>query len=232
MVVKLLRITPKELIMPRTLSLLKSDKQEIKKFIINNYLSQTWSMVIANIDSIFLGYFRNTTEVGFYRMSKNFYNLISKIIEPFYIVIYPELTKLWSLRSFDGLSSLLKKSTMSIIILSTPLLLGFVLFTSALIQITVGKSFLQSVTPTRILIFGAWVTAIFFWTRPTILAMGKSHIHPIVNFFNMVLVIALSFLLVPRYGFIGSAWIYVLPIVIGNICVAFFVLKTYREQTV
>jgi O-antigen/teichoic acid export membrane protein len=231
MTFKIMKTNPIKLIMYEKLSLLANYKQDMKKFIISNYLTNNWVMVLANIDTIILGYFRNITEVGYYRMSKNFVNLLARMIEPFNIVIYPDLSKLWASKSLAQFKNLLKKSTITVLILVMPIALFIILFITQILQITVGASFIPAVASTRLMVLGALIAALFFWTRPTILAMGKPHIPAWVNLISVFLVIGLSILIVPLYGFLGSAGIYIVPILFGNLSVAFFVHKTYREST-
>jgi O-antigen/teichoic acid export membrane protein len=225
-----LKIQPLKLILTADMSVIQGQKQEILKFVKHNYISQTWSMVIANLDTLALGFYRAPSEVGIYKMAKNFYSVAARMIEPFSVVIYPNLALLWSSENYLKYASLIRKSTAVVMLTATPLLIILSVFIPYILNYTVGNSFHEASDLTRILLVGGWVTAIFFWTRPSILVMGKTHVPPTVNFVNVVMVIGLTLYFVPLYGSMGSALICLVPILFGNIIVAYAVLKTYRER--
>jgi len=224
---RLLKCSLLELVQTK-LKVLLDHRAAIRSFVVNNYFSQCWTMIIGSTDTLFLGYFRSTTEVGLYRMGKNFFNLLARFIEPFYMVIYPDLAKLWAAKRYSSFLGLVKRGAILVTAVVTPLVLLVLFLIPTIITYAVGTGFLDAVDLSRVLICGAWVAAVFFWTRPAVLVMEKSHIPTIVNFFNMLVVIGLSLLVVPRYGALGTAVVYAVPIVFGNVLVGFYAYRTYR----
>lgn len=227
---RLLSCSPQEFYRAR-LTMLLPHRRALLSFVVNNYFSQCWSMIIGSADVLFLGYFRNPGEVGLYRMGKNFFNLLMRLVEPFYMVIYPDLAKLWASMHYSSFLGLVKRSSILVAAIVTPLALSVIILIPYVLKYAVGSEFLDAVEPTRILICGAWVAAVFFWTRPAVLAMDKAHIPAIINFFNMLLVLGLSVLMVPWYGVVGTALVYGIPILFGNLLVGFCVYRTYRFVT-
>lgn len=212
------------------ISVLKEHRRGITAFMRNNYFSQCWSVVLANSDVLFLGYFRGPGDVGIYKMGKNFYNILVRFVEPFYLVIYPDLAKLWVSRSYAYFFELIKSSTVLLASIFVLLTLAVTLCVPYFIRFSVGLQYMNAVLPARLLLCGACIAGIFFWTRPAILAMGKTHIPTIVNFLGMVLVILLSFFIIPLYGATGTAFIFVVPIILGNVTISFYVYRAYAAM--
>jgi O-antigen/teichoic acid export membrane protein len=147
------------------------------------------------------------------------------------MVIFPDLAKLWADQRYDSFLRLVKRGSLLVAALVTPLALAIIVLIPHVLCYAVGSKFLDAVEPTRILICGAWMAAVFFWTRPAVLAMDKAHIPTIVNFFNMLLVFSLSLLLVPRLGATGTALVCSTPIIFGNLLVGLCAYRNYRLVT-
>lgn len=222
---KQLGCSPIRLLLCSTVGLLEGHRKEMKVFIAHNYLTQCWAMVIANIDMIILGYYTAPSQVGLYRMAKNFVNILARVVEPFYTVIYPDLVKGWAEARYGNCLSLIKNGTAAVSVLVTPLAVLLVLGMPFVLKFAVGESFLGAVEPARVLILGAWFAALFFWARPALLAMGKARTPTVVNFVNMVIYLVASLIIIPQYGIIGAASTYCSLMIFGNIVIVYFVFR-------
>jgi len=229
---KQLECSPIELMRGADLGLLKSQRKEMKAFLANNYLTQCWAMVIANADMIILGYYSSPFQAGLYRMGKNFVNILARVVDPFYTVIYPDLVSARAKMNYENFLSLIKKGTAAVAMLVTPLAVIILIGIPFILKFAVGENFIGAATPARLLVSGAWFAALFFWARPALLAMGKARTQTVVNFFIMLIYIIAYLIIIPQCGIIGAAGVYCMVLMLGNIIVALFVYRHSRTSFV
>lgn len=207
------------------ISIIRDRLREIMKFLVNTNLNETATLFTTNIDVMLLGHFRNPTEVGFYRLAKNIVSLIGTIIDPFYQAIYPALSKMWISKQINEFKRLIYKVTLLMSCLVLPVIIFIFLFTPYIIEWTVGHSFISAVSSVRIMLLGISIASIFFWCRPALLALGKAGVLTAANIFGAVTMLALSFILIPKLGYIGTSLIYVYLYLVGHIIAFFSFLK-------
>lgn len=202
---------------------------EIKRFILNTYCSASLSMFLGYSDILVLGYFCQPYDVGIYKMSKNFINMINRLIEPFYLVVFPELSRITA-TEVEYFKKYIKTISAILTIFLMPII--FIVFISMplLIRYTVGNTFMQSILPARIMLLGSMVAGLCFWSRPAILAVNRPHIPNIINFINVIIFLFLSILLIPHLSYIGMAIIYVIVTLFGNTSVSY--IAYYSEKVV
>ncbi|HUN55810.1 MAG TPA: oligosaccharide flippase family protein [Smithella sp.] len=229
---KQLECSPIALLRGADLGLLKNQRKEMKAFLANNYLTQCWAMVIANADMIILGYYSSPIQAGLYRMGKNFVNILARVVDPFYTVIYPDLVSARAKMNYENFLSLIKKGTAAVAMLVTPLTVVILIAVPFILKFAVGENFIGAAAPARLLVSGAWFAALFFWTRPALLAMGKARTQTVVNFFIMLIYIIAYLIIIPQYGIIGAAGVYCAVLMLGYIMAAYFVQRHFRSSFV
>ena len=191
-----------------TWSNLKGHRVEIFRFLIYNNLNTLLGMIPKQLDVVLLGYFRNPTEVGFYKIAKTFATTIAHLVGPLQSVTYPELAKLWSLRDTQSFWHRVRK-----IALQVGLPLGLVTITGVgifpfLVSFALGKAFLEAVPAIQLLWLGSVTWLAFFWLRPTYFAQGRLKEWTIITIIVVFLSIAGFFVFIPRWGYLGlSAWL-------------------------
>jgi O-antigen/teichoic acid export membrane protein len=75
---------------------LRGRRREILVFLAYNDLSALLGIIPKQLDITLLGYFRNSAEVGYYKLGKNLSGVVSYVVRPLQSVIYPELSLLWA----------------------------------------------------------------------------------------------------------------------------------------
>ena len=98
-----------------------------------------------------------------------------------------------------------------------PLGLAMIVAIPWLINWTVGKEFLLSVIAVRIMVWGMLIASIFLWVRPALLSMGRPEVLTYANAFSAITMLGLSFIIVPKFGYIGSSLIYIYPYFVGHL---------------
>ncbi|WP_192889792.1 polysaccharide biosynthesis protein [Vibrio bathopelagicus] len=73
-----------------------TNDSEIRKFIFINHFNVSSVLAIRNVDELIVGKLISPEVTGVYKLIKLISALLSKVIEPMYIVIYPEFNRLLS----------------------------------------------------------------------------------------------------------------------------------------
>ncbi|WP_162816363.1 hypothetical protein [Halomonas sp. BN3-1] len=84
---------------------------DIKRFITVNHFNVTTVLSIRNVDEVIVGKIISLEAVGVYKLIKLFAAILSKLIEPMYIVIYPEINKILFEKGKGEVLFFLKKIT-------------------------------------------------------------------------------------------------------------------------
>ena len=199
------------------ISLLRARFREMAWFLFHTNLSAFWGMIIRRFDILILGHFRSSTEVGYFKLAKNFVSLIAKIHDPLYNSIFPEISKLWALGDVKKFNRFLKKLTLITSSIFIPLALGMFLLSGLVIRWTVGTQFAPAALAIRIMIWGITIGCVFTWARPTVIAIGMPVLGNIAGAVGAITVLILAFALVPSYGYVASSSLAVLNYIVGNL---------------
>jgi O-antigen/teichoic acid export membrane protein len=78
---------------------LRGYRRELFSFLAYNDLNALVAMIPKQLDVVFLGYFQNPTEVGYYKLAKRLSSVVDYLVRPLQSVVYPELARLWGLGS-------------------------------------------------------------------------------------------------------------------------------------
>lgn len=131
----------------------------------------------------------------------------------------------WTLRNYGLL--LLGCGAMSLLILGLCEILAV-----PIISIIFGEQYLDAVPCFRILMLGFFVTATL--RTPTgnlLVTQRRLFANTLMGVLSIVFNVLLSFALIPSYGMVGAAWVYVLTMVLGSfICVPIFLATAGKPR--
>lgn len=211
--------------------ILKQRFREMRQFVMYTNVNELLSLFTKNADIIILSYFQNATQVGYYHLAKLFVGTLSLLTTPLNTTVYPTFVKLWAKKEIGTIKTLIRQLSgfMSVVILPISVLLT--IGAPLIIEYTVGIEFLPSVAALRIMIWGVVIGALFSWVRPILLAIGRPDILAKGNTLCAASVLVFSLLLVPRFGYIGSAIVFPIPWVMGVSIGAGFFLRNYWSHT-
>lgn len=159
--------------------------------------------IIFSTDTFLLGYFTNTTEVGWYSAA-------SRVIQLFYVVpslfataIFPILVQRMTLSG--EFSATLKRALVVATVGIIPLILIMTIGSSFIIRIAFGDSYTPAGIILAILSFSYIPVFIGTTLNGAVLAMNQQKKFVIANISGMILNIVLNYILIPRYHAVGSA---------------------------
>lgn len=208
---------------------LKGRRKEIFSFLAYNDLTALIGMIPRQLDALLLGYFRNPTEVGYYKLAKSISNVAGYLLGPLKSVTYGELTRLWGRGQKRAFSKKVKKVALWI---GLPLGLLFLLGAgsiSMVLPLLVGEIYIPAVGAAQLLFIGSAVSLAFFWQR--LIFMAQGHVRQLFALNGSVTVIfgLLYPFVIREWGYMGAAaWMLALNIV-GTGCSGFWLWKLKRS---
>lgn len=184
-------------------------KKEFWKFAFSSNFSGTVNLVTRDSEVLWLGFLlpgeTGQLAAGYYKTALALINLILMPINPFIATTFPEIARTVGEKAWDKLKTLLKRLT-AISAAWTLLVSLFLLIAGKwLISLFYGVEYAPAAPAALILLFGFGTANILYWNRPLLLSLGM----PTYPLKVMTLVglakIGLSFLLVPRFGYLAQA---------------------------
>ena len=180
---------------------LRDDAGSLRQFILFNSASTVVTSLVKQMDIPLLGFFRNPTEVGYYRLARSIASMVGYLVDPLVSVAFPRISKLFSEKGIGGLKQLIRRYTTQVsIALST----GAVVILPAvpwLIRVIYGEAFLPSAFPAISLLVQSIIWLFFFWLRPVYLCIGRIRHWTYGLMLSSLGIIVLDILLVPTGGY-------------------------------
>jgi O-antigen/teichoic acid export membrane protein len=184
---------------------LSPQRRAMVHFAVNTNVSGTFSAIHKNSEPLLIGYFRSSAEAGYFNLALRLLTLAMRPIEPMAKAIYPESTRQLARGDTDGAAALWRKGSMVAAAWIVPASVGLAASSFWLIPRLFGESFSSAAPALCLLLPGIAISHAVFWVRPALLALGLPGYATLVNVGLGVVKIGLSLLIVPLYGYLGSA---------------------------
>lgn len=187
-------------------------------------LAAIFGMLLVNIDTVMVGWFRDAEQVGFYAAAQKpialLYILPSLIVGGF----FPALAR-FAKEKTDEFRKVLERALTMIITIAFPIATGIILTANEIVSFVYGDAYITSAGPLRILALtvitafpiGIIIHAVFAHDK-------QSKLVPLWGA-GAVLNIALNLYLIPRQGIAGAAWASFLTQIIVNSLIWFKMKK-------
>lgn len=189
------------------LGLIKDQWKGIAWFLGNTSLTGTLKMANDNfLGVLVLGYYSGKEGAAYYKIAKSFVKIMTRLIDPLYEAIYPELVKMFSIGALGDFKRLLKTSIKSLSKIIIPVAIFIFVFSDYLIAIVFGEKYLPSSNTLRVVTLAVLISQLTFWTSPVLLTFGKVGVRNLIAVASTAVYIGLLFLLVPQYSYTGAAW--------------------------
>jgi O-antigen/teichoic acid export membrane protein len=174
-------------------------------FAVNTNVSGTFSAIHKNAEPLLIGSFRSSAEAGYFNLALRVVTLAMRPIEPMAKAIYPESTRQLAQGDTAGAAALWRKGSLVAAAWIVPVSVALAPASFWLVPRLFGESFSSAAPAVCLLLPGIAVSFVVFWARPALLALGFPGYATLVNVGLGVLKIGLSLLVVPLYGYLGSA---------------------------
>jgi O-antigen/teichoic acid export membrane protein len=184
---------------------LRAQARELARFAISTNLSATINLVNKDSELLWVSALRNPTEAGYYKLALALANVALLPVSPLPQATYPELSREVARRNWGNVRYILRQGTRLAFLYTALAALFLTLFGRPLIRILYHPEFLPAFPALLILLGGFLVANAFYWNRTALLALGHPDYPTKVNLLAAVLKIAGILMLVPVFGYLGSA---------------------------
>ncbi len=162
-------------------------------------------MVTRDSESVWLSFLLGPFAAGVYKTAKAVINLVTLPITPFITAAYPAMNKAVAEKALPRLRDLLKKLTWISALWTGGVAIGLFLFGRWLITSFYGAEYLPAYPVMLILLIGFGFANIFYWNRTLLLSLGLPMYPLWVIAGAGAIKLGLTFLLVPRFGYLMEA---------------------------
>lgn len=183
----------------------RTNVPEMLTFSIPLVISTLLSRLLTRTDTIMLGYFRPSFEVGLYSAAFPLAGALVLVLSSFGFMYLPVASRLDSEDKRDEVDAIYKITTKWIFVLTFPAFLTLVVFSGDVLRATFGAQYAPAATALSILAIGFFSRAAFGRSRETVSALGFTTYLLLTNAFAFVLNVGLNLVLIPRYGPTGAA---------------------------
>lgn len=188
-----------------SLKSLHSKRRELIRFAGSTYISGTLSLFTKDAELLWVSFFRNPVETGYYRLALALANLVQMPVSPMPQATYPELSREVARNNWGNVRYVLRQGSIlagSYTLIATTFL---VIFGRLIIEYIYKPEFLPAYPALIILLAGFLFVNTFYWNRIALLALNRPDFPALVNLILAIIKVALIFLLVPQYGYLVSA---------------------------
>jgi O-antigen/teichoic acid export membrane protein len=215
------------------LSVLGDWKHELIHFGLNTNLSATINLVNKDSELLWVSFFTNLEQTGYYKLALALANMVQMPVAPMPQATYPELSREVSRSNWENVRYILRQGSWMAGGYTALAGLALMIFGPLIIRVIYGAEYQPAYPALVILLVGFLVANTFYWNRTALLALGHPEYPTKVNLAAALLKIGLALILLPRYGYLGSAALlsgYYVFSVLLNVRKTRQVLKE-REQT-
>lgn len=162
-------------------------------------------MIIAWADTLMLGYFKTSAEVGLYNAAHPLAHFISTPLDALLLVYMPLTTGLYAREQMSEMRRNYSILTKWLCSLTLPLFLILFLFPDVVLNLFFGANYIFAAKALRILSLGFIVTNFLGPNGATLIAIGESKFIMWATLATAVLNVGLNVILIPPFGIAGAA---------------------------
>lgn len=181
---------------------------------------QIFWTVRLNVSTVMLSSMQGDTAAGLFNAGLTLFNTTSIVPVAVNLAIIPIMAR-YFLTSKDMFDNLFRKTFKYLLICGLTLALAVSILAKPIIYLVYGQEFTESIVVLQILIWASAVAYIDFLLGTIYFTANRQFFDMIRNLIIVTICIILNFLLIPKYGYIGSALAFlisgVLAIIIGII---------------
>jgi len=188
------------------------------------------NLIIAWADTIMLGLFKTSQEVGLYNVASPLANFISAPLVAMALIYMPVTSGLYAQRLIPEIRRNFSVLTKWLCSATLPLFLILFLFPDIVLSFLFGSSYTLAANALRILSLGFIISNLLGPNRAALIAMGKSRFTMWATLATAVLNIGLNIVLIPSLGIEGAAIAATVALVSINLIVSWKIYSLERIQ--
>ncbi len=163
------------------------------------------SMLLIQTDTLMVGFFRTSAEVGQYSAAYPLANGLIIVLSAFGFLYLPLASRLDAEGEREEIDRIYATTTKWVYVVTFPAFLTFVVFPADVMRIFFGAAYVEAAPALVLLSLGFFANALGGRNRETVSALGHTRYLMVANGSAFGLNIGLNLVLIPRYGFVGAA---------------------------
>lgn len=184
-------------------------------------ISTIMSTLLTHTDTLMLGYFRPSSEVGIYSAAYPIARGLTLVLGAFGYMYLPVASRLDS-NEGESVERVYEVTTKWMFLLVFPLFVTLLVYPDPIITMVFGREYVAGGAALGILAVGFFTTAAVGRNRETLSALGATEFILVSNLVAFGFNFLLNLVLIPRYGFMGAAVASAGSIVVLNVVVYLF----------
>lgn len=177
------------------------------------------SVLLTQTDTLMLGYFTTSAEVGVYNAAYPLANSLLLVVSAFGYLYLPLTSRLDADDKRDEVSDIYRLTTKWGYVVTFPAFLTFLIFPGDMVTIFFGGEYARGGLALAILSLGFFTSAAFGRNRATLSALGHTKHILYADVVTIGLNVALNLLLIPSYGFVGASVASAAAYVVRNVAI-------------
>ncbi len=178
--------------------------RELIRFAFSSNLSATAILIFRESELLWIGFFLNREAAGLYKNAYTIVSFLSVPADPLILAVYPELNRLIVQEAWPRLRKFLRNVTSLSLGYNALLAVGLIALGRWILALY-GDQYVAAYPAMMVLLAGLAFNYTLFWNRPLLLSFGLPTFPLWAILVAGVLKVGLSFLLVPRYGYVMEA---------------------------
>ncbi len=167
-------------------------------------VSTVVGVMLTTTDTLMLGYFRSSYEVGMYDAAYPIASGLTVVLGAFGFLYLPLASRLDAGGERDTVDDIYTTTTKWVYVVTFPAFLLLVVFPADVIGIFFGPSYLEAASVLPLLAVGFFVSAAAGRDRETLSAIGVTSWIAIGNVVGITMNVLINLALIPRFGFMGA----------------------------
>lgn len=169
------------------------------------------ALVLTQMDKVLLSRLLPLAAFGYYTLAATVAGALYMIIVPISQAIYPHMVELSMLEDRAELAALYHKGAQFVTVLTAPAVILLSMFAGGVVFMWSGNSDLATHTAPilSVLVVGTFLHTLMYMPYQLQLAHGWTSLAIHINMIAVVVFVPAVFWVVPRYGAVGAAWMWV-----------------------
>jgi len=215
------------------LSILRPQGRELAYFAVSTNISASLSLINKDSELLWVSFFRNPVETGYYKLALALANLVQLPISPLPQATYPELSREVANNHWSNVRYILRQGSLLAGGYTVIASAGLLIFGRWGIRYLYTPEYLPAYPALLILLAGFLVANTFYWNRTALLAIGRPDFPMKINLVLAALKVLGVILLVPTYGYLANAALMAGSYILGvSVSVLVFRLNLAKRETV
>lgn len=167
-------------------------------------LSSSMIYIVFSIDTLMLGFFEISENVGIYRVVTQISSVNTIFLIVFGTIIGPKISSLYSEGKHEELKFLIKKASKLIFFITLPVFLIVIIFSKQILMFF-GVEYMKGYYALILLSFCQFTYAISGFVDLLLNMTGRQKVFGKITVISAVVNLLLNFVLIPKFGIIGAA---------------------------